>query len=198
MKKLNNSVLNILLAAGVILILVGLFFVFQIFAEIDEHLPVSSVLTSIVGAVLVYISLALKRNAFFFFMGVYVFLLGVMSFFVTMKAFPEFQIYQFWPVSMIVCFVCLFLTCIYKYKKLKVVYAFPASLIGGLGILFLLFSLDVIKISFVDFISRWWPLMLIACGGVLVFIFLYQQTPDNHFPYDKDESDFMDGNKIEE
>lgn len=187
MKKFTPSVLRLLLAIGVVLILAGLFCGFQFFTEIDEHLPVSSVLISVSGAILIYFSLAVVGNAAVFFSGLYIFLLGTVSFFLTLRAFPNIHFRHLWPALMVFCSVCLFCTCFYKYKRLRSIYGFPALLMLGLGGIFFLFSFSVVKFSFVRFISRWWPLMLIICGGALVSLFLYQQTPENRFPYESED-----------
>ncbi len=188
MKRFTPSVLRLLLGIGVVLILAGMFCGFQVITEYDERLPVSSVLISISGAMMIYISLAVVGNAAVFFSGLYVFLLGSVSFFLTLKAFSDIHFAQLWPFLMIFCSVCLLLTCIYTYKRLRSIYTFPAVLIFALGAVFFLFSFGVVNFSFVNFISKWWPLMLIICGGLLVSLFLYQQTPGNHFPYEPEDS----------
>jgi len=196
MKQFSKSILNLLLALGVILILVGCFCAFQFLTEIDEHLPFSSVLISVVGAVLIYISLTLKKNAFLFFSGLYLFLIGLISFFLTLNTFENIKLKQIWPGFMVVCAICLFLTCIYKYREIRSIYVVPAFVIFFLSGVFFLFSFGIIRFSFIRLISRWWPLLLIISGGILVFIFLYQQTPDNHFPYEKEDLfDFTDSIK---
>ena len=78
-------------------------------------------------------------------------------------------------------------------RRLRTVYVFPAVLLFALGLFFMLFTFSIVKISFVDFMAKWWPLMLIFSGGFFVFLFLYQQTPDNKFPFEKDEDGDGDG-----
>lgn len=187
MKKFTPSVLRLLLGIGVVLILAGMFCGFQVLTEFTEQLPISSVLISISGAIMIYLSLAVVGNAAVFFSGLYIFLIGCVSFFLTLQSFPNIQFRHLWPSFMVFCSICLFLTCIYKYKRLRTIYVFPAVLIFVLGAVFFLFSFGIVKFSFVNFISKWWPLMLIICGGVLVSMFLYQQT-GNRFPYEMEDS----------
>lgn len=193
MRKFANSTLNILLALGVVLILSGLFCAFQLFTRPDEQLPLISVLISVAGAILLYISLVIRANAFTFFAGLYVFLMGAVSFFITLEAFQNVSFRHLWPFLMLICAACLFLTCLYKYRAVRSVYCLPALVIGALGGVFLLFSFGILRFSFVEFFSKWWPLISILAGGSLVFLFFYQQTPNNIFPFESEDSaDFTD------
>ena len=74
------------------------------------------------------------------------------------------------------CGICLILTCVFKHRKIRGVYLFPSLLIEVLGIAFLLFSLDVIKISLSLFVAKWGPLMLILAGAALVGVFFWQRN----------------------
>ena len=75
-------------------------------------------------------------------------------------------------------------------------FAFVGATTVG-GVLFLLFTFDVIHFSFVSFFSKWFPAILIFLGAMLVGIFIYQQNSKGFFPYDKDElSDSTDDSDI--
>lgn len=188
MKKLPSSILNLLLAIGVVFILVGIFFAFQFVGGDDVELRFLSAAIPVAGAALVYVALAFRHNAFVFFSGIYLFLVGVL--WLVVSAFPGgISVIRLWPAGLVLCAVSLFLTSLFRYSRLRCVYAFPGAFLFAFGGVCLLFSFDVVKIPFVNFMSRWWPLMLIVFGGILVSIFLYQQTPGNKFPYDGGEAD---------
>lgn len=183
MRKITVPVLNILLAAGVALILAGLLL---ISFTIGSIIPVKSIVTMIFGSVIFYFALAVFHWATLFFSGLFLFGIGLFSTFVFSGMFP-FASEHLWPIYVLLCGVCLILTCIFKHKKVRVVYLFPAILIEVLGVFFLLFSIDIIKISFAAFISRWFPLILIFLGGSLVVLFLCQRNFNDIFPYNTDE-----------
>ncbi len=195
MKKLTAPVLNLVLAVGVFLILAGLFCLSQVPAfasRLESGFPIFPVAACILGAGFLYATLVLKASSFFFFISLYVFLLGIIAFFFHIKVVP-FMFVQIWPILMILCSVCLIVTCLRSARRLRTVYVFPAFLLAILGVFFMLFTFSIVQISFIDFTAKWWPLMLIFCGGGCVFIFLYQQTSDNKFPFEKDDSDIADG-----
>ena len=186
MKKITVPMLNILLAAGVILILAGLLLVSRFFAGFGAEVPTGSILIMFLGAVIFYIALTLIHWALFFFLGLLVFFLGLCMTFVFSNVLP-FGPENLWPISVLLCGLCLILTCMFKHRKIRGVYFFPAVLIEILGIVFLLFSMNVIKVSFSVFMAKWGPLVLILAGGGLVGLFFWQRNFNDFFPYDKDE-----------
>ena len=186
MKKITVPVLNILLAAGVVLILAGLLLISRFYGGFGAELPAGSIATMIFGAVIFYVAMTLVHWAIFFFLGLLVFCIGLCMTFVfsgVMPIGPE----HLWPIGVLLCGVCLLLTCVFKHRKIRGVYLFPTLLIEVLGAVFLLFSLNIIKISFSAFMSKWGPLVLILAGGTLVGVFFWQRNFNDFFPYDKDE-----------
>ena len=178
--------LNVLLAAGVILILAGLLLISRFSIGFGAQLPVGSVLVMVLGAVIFYAAMTLIRWAVFFFLGLLVFFLGLCMTFVFSNVLP-FGPEHLWPISVLLCGLCLILTCVFKHRKVRGVYFFPALLIEILGGVFLLFSLNIIKISFSAFMAKWGPLVLILAGGALIGVFFWQRNFNDFFPYDKDE-----------
>lgn len=192
MKKITVPMLNILLAAGVILIIAGLLLISRFSHGFGQVFPVASVCIMIFGAVVFYIAMTLIHWAIFFFAGLLLFFLGLCMTFVFTSVLP-FGPSHLWPIAVLLCGVCLILTCIFKHRKVRGVYLFPAVLIEVLGLVFLLFSMNVIKISFSVFVSKWGPLVLILAGAALVGVFFWQRNFNDFFPYDKDElSDLTD------
>ena len=195
MKKITVPMLNILLAAGVVLILAGLLLISKFSAGFGQEVPVLSIATMIFGAVIFYIAMTVVHWAVFFFLGLLVFCIGLSMTFVFTNVFP-FGAEHLWPIGVILSGICLILTCIFKHQKIRGVYLFPSLLIEFLGLVFLLFSFDVIKISFSSFVAKWGPLMLILAGAALVGVFLWQRNFKEFFPYDTDElSDLTDEEK---
>ncbi|MCR5401199.1 MAG: hypothetical protein K6E78_06340 [Treponema sp.] len=194
MKKITVPVLNALLAAGVALILSGLILILRFSAGWD-NVPVLSVLAMIFGALVFYAAMTIIHWAVLFFSGLLLFCLGICMTFAfsgLLPLGPE----HLWPIGVILCGICLILTCIFKHQKIRMVYLFPSLLILTLGFIFLLFSLEVIKISFSSFMSKWSPSVLIFIGASLIAVFLWQRNFKEFFPYDKDElSDLTDEEK---
>ena len=186
MKKITVPVLNVLLAAGVVLILAGLLLISHFSAGVGVEVPSGSIATMILGAVIFYLAMTVIHWAILFFLGLLVFCIGLCMTFVFTNVLP-FGPEHLWPIAVLLCGICLILTCVFKHQKLRGVYLFPSILIELLGVVFLLFSLNVIKISLSSFVAKWGPLMLILSGASLVGVFLWQRNFKDFFPYDKDE-----------
>ena len=192
MKKITVPVLNALLAAGVILIIVGLLLISRLSAGWGSEIPAFSIAIMVFGAAVFYVAMTLIHWAVFFFTGLFVFCMGLCMTFIFTNVLP-FTTEHLWHICVILCGICLILTCVFKHRKIRGVYLFPSLLIEVLGIAFLLFSLDVIKISLSLFVAKWGPLMLILAGAALVGVFFWQRNFNEFFPYDKDElSDLTD------
>ena len=197
MKKITVPVLNVLLAVGVILILAGLFLISRFSTGFASEVLVVPFAIMIFGAVIFYVAMTLVHWAILFFLGLLAFCVGLCSSFVLSGILP-FGTEHLWPIAVILSGICLILTCVFKHRKLRGVYLFPAALIEVLGVVFLLFSLNVIKISFSTFVSKWGPLVLIFAGAALVGVFFWQRNFNDFFPYDKDElSDLTDEDEKE-
>ena len=192
MKKITVPVLNILLAAGVVLILAGLLLISHFSAGFGAEVPTGSIILMIFGAVIFYLAMTVIHWAVLFFLGLLVFCIGLCMTFVFTNVLP-FGPEHLWPISLLLCGICLLLTCVFKHQKIRGVYLIPSLLIVLLGGVFLLFSFGVIKISLSSFVAKWGPLMLILAGAALVGVFLWQRNFKEFFPYDTDElSDLTD------
>ena len=186
MKKITVPVLNLLLATGVVLIIAGLLLISRFSAGFGVALPVGSITTMIFGAVIFYVAMTLVHWAVFFFLGLLVFFMGLCMTFVFTNVLP-FGPEHLWPIAVLLCGICLLLTCVFKHRKLRGVYLTPSILIELLGFFFLLFSMKVIKVPFSVFMAKWGPLLLVLAGVALVGIFFWQRNFNDFFPYDKDE-----------
>lgn len=192
MRKLTAPTLNILLAVGFVLILSGFFLLVFTFAD-EEHLySFFNLGVVFCGAAAIYCSLTMYKRAFLFFAGLYLFL--VSSFYLLVASgILSVGWDRLWPCGVILSGVSLFFTCLFRHRRLLTAYLFPSVLLVFLGCVFLLFSLDIISVSFRTFFVRWWPFALILVGVFLIGLFLYQQTPDNHFPYEPEPDSIDDG-----
>lgn len=186
MKKITVPVQNLILAVGLVCILAGLFLMTLFAAEIDAPVSPSATFVMVLGAVIFYLSMVFLHWASFFFIGMCFFFFGLTTMFISTNILP-YGMSQLWPAELVLCGICLLLTSIFKHKKVRGVYLFPSSLMIGLGLFFLLFSFNIIQISFAEFISRWFPFILIFFGGGLLSIFFYQKKANGTFPYDKDD-----------
>ena len=184
---------KVLLALGLLLVLSGLF----IFVGNQESAVKVFALRPVIflglGILLLFWSLALSSSSLSLFFGLFFLLIGSVLLLVDSGILPC-GFSQLWPTIMIAAALSLFPAGLYKARRVRTVYLFPAIMILLLGIVFLLFSLHVIPISFRVFVARCWPLLIIVSGVVLVVIFYVQQLNAKDFPYLEDDS-LVDGDE---
>ncbi|MBP5157232.1 MAG: hypothetical protein ILP18_05105 [Treponema sp.] len=184
---------SILLAIGLVLVLVGLFvFVGRLESSVRVF-ALRPVVSLVLGMMLLFISLALTGSSFSLFFGLFFFLMGTVLLLMDSGILP-YGFSRMWPTIMISAALSLFPAGLYKAKRVRTVYLFPAIMMLILGIVFLLFSLHVIPVSFRFFVSRCWPLMIILSGVALVVTFYIQQLNAKDFPYMEDDS-LVDGDE---
>lgn len=190
MNKKSVLKLNIILACGLIFILSGFFLLMNFSKSVFEDFPLIPVMSIILGTAGLYFSLTFFKKAFVFFLGFYAFLLGVFSLYTSSKLCPV-SFSQCWPISAVLCSLSLLVTSVFKNRRITSPYAYPSIAIGSLGVVFFLFSSDLVKLSFSAFMGKWWPVFLVACGIILVVLFLIQQNTNN-FPYAQDDEGIGD------
>lgn len=187
LKKLTVPVLNLLLAFGVVCILVGIFLLVRVASNYRLELSFLTLALVFTGALLFYLSLTVYRRALLFFLGMYLCFASVANL-ITASGLLPFSTAQLWPLQVVLSGICLIVTGLFKNRRVTSRYLFPAILLAALGCIFMLFSLDVIPVSFASVFTRWWPVLLVGVGGFLVALFLYQQSPDSRFPYEAEDS----------
>ena len=178
---------NILLAAGLLLVLAGIFLFVKAFASATKVFAIRPVVFLCAGAVFIFLALAFTKNSIFVYLGTTSVLFGIISI-LTDTGITSLSMKELWPAFVIACGVSLFPAGFYKMKRVRTVYLFPSITLVALGVLFLMFSLHIIKMAFSHFIAFTWPVFIMLFGIFLVVIFLWQQKHHKDFPYMVDDS----------
>lgn len=182
-----------LLALGLLLVLAGLFLFVGRLESSDRVFAFRPVISLGLGIILLFISLALTGSSLSLFFGLFFLLMGIVLLLMD-SGILRCGFSRLWPTIMIAAALSLFPAGLYKARRIRTVYLFPAIMILVLGIVFLLFSLHVIPVSFRVFVSRSWPFLFILVGGFLVVTFFIQQLNAKNFPYMEDDS-LVDGDE---
>lgn len=100
--------------------------------------------------------------------GVYLILLAM---FLILRAtiLPELTMRRIWPVFLLMAGVALFVYSWNGSSDYRLVIGVPAITVVVLSIVFLLFSLEVITTSFIDFVYAWWPALLVFAGIIAIW-----------------------------
>lgn len=149
-----------------------------------------SCFTIFIGGLFLFFGLGFVHNSLMIFFGVMIFTLGIPMLLRSLEILPITN-FQMIPYAMICAGLGLFVAGLYRMRKIRSSYIFPSLGLVLIGLFFLLFSSGLLKLSLTSFLSRWYPLILLAGGGTLVVIFYIQQIKKKDFPYidsEKDES----------
>lgn len=76
---------------------------------------------------------------------------------------------RIWPVFMAIAGFSLLAYGFKKGRGYRAAVMVPAVAILFLSGVFLLFSLDVVETSFISFVGRWWPALLVFLGAMFLF-----------------------------
>lgn len=177
----------IILAFGLILFMAGLLLTIRKNSSVTKVFAIRPVVFLSLSVVLLFLAFAYLKNGVFLFLGIFTFLSGIVFLLGDTELLHQ-RMRNLWPLIVVASGISLLPAGLYKLKRIRTVYLFPAIALVGLGVFFLLFSLNIIKVSFVTFFSRWWPVILIIFGIALVAIFLWQQSHSKQFPYMADDS----------
>ena len=171
----KNNKINIVLIIGLFLIFVGILLLTSYFAKNPQSvLLFRGVILFLVGAILLFLELMKTKKSWLMFISVSFMLIAVVLGMIDVGFLPL-GVRNLWPIFVIIFGFTLILFSFYKFKQMKAVYLVPALVIIFFGIFFMLFSMGIIKVSFVSVASKLWPLLLVLCGGILITIFFCQQ-----------------------
>ena len=119
------------------------------------------------GLILLYFVFAKGAVDLYLFPGFLFSLVGLM--FLIIKVLPpSVELKRIWPVFMTNTGIALWLYGYALKKERRYSIFIPAWSIILLSFVFIVFSLDIIKMSFLTFIRTWWPLIFLIFGSFLV------------------------------
>ena len=199
MKSRDGKILNLILAFGLLFIFVGILILICFAGSSDKSsISIFSILVSLAGLSSLYVYIGFSRSPFYFFIGLALTTCGLFWLIVKrniIPATPE----QLWPFLMIITGLCLFATGRTKRRHIVLYYDLPAVFLVILGIIFLLFSFDIITASFSLISLLAGPVILIAAGIFLVILFLKRKAlleilPDEILDGLSGNNDFADIN----
>lgn len=175
-KTVNKKKYNLLLLFGLVCILFGIIFQICLFNSPKINwIVVQSSFLAFVGAFLLFLGFVQSHKFRFFFPGLF---LSQSSIFwlIVNNVLYNFSFVSLWPVLLIIIGESILIATAISNKKMNFYVWVPSLSFILLGIVFLLFSIDIIKIPFIAFATTWWPIMLVLAGIVLVVIFFYKQA----------------------
>ena len=116
------------------------------------------------GGLLLYLAIVRRFSDPFFFAGVLFSLSGLLM---IAGVFAGWTFERAWPLLMAAAGLSWLAAGLRRFRRLRPQSAVPALIFVFLGLFFCLFSFDPVRVGFRQFISEWWPTVLIAGGAAL-------------------------------
>lgn len=192
MKKTTAILLDFLMYVGSI-VFVSAFILALVVSE-KQHSTIIDVLpifAGILGIATLVFTFVISHKAYHFFMGLFLIVAGTFEF-LLMRGYLKHTIYQWWPFLGISVGLILFVTGIYKYRRITVGFAIPSLTIFLMGGWFMLFSFKIIKVPFSQVALIGGPLFMIFLMVSLFAFFLLQQKNKNLVIEDDEPDSFED------
>ena len=191
--KISSMKLNFILAFGLVFVIVGIFLSVGFLADTQVSLSVvRSLVTTLIGGIILYFALIKSTGSWWLCVGLFLCSTGIFILLLDVQVFSK-TIETLWPLIVIFAGLSAFIAGAYKTTKIRLVFIVPAFVITFFGIVFLLFSLDVITKSFFSVAGQWWPIIIIFAGLCLVCtFFLWNKKNPIADTVEEDDDDFSD------
>lgn len=188
LKKLREiSGKTFALVLGIILVIAGIFLMAQHSFTSEESITMRVKVNIIAGAVFLFLGLGPFSNWFLILLGLFTLQMGFLFLLTDLHVIP-FTMRQTWPILVSAAGISLVPAGLYKLKRMKSIYLFPAILLILLGVFFSLFSFRILNVSLSLFMHQWWPILIVITGVILVVLYFIQQVRKKDFPYMDDDS----------
>ncbi|MDR0524532.1 MAG: hypothetical protein LBG90_01500 [Spirochaetaceae bacterium] len=124
-----------------------------------------------------------KRSLYLFFAGFFI-LLGLFLLFSALNIIPV-SLRQGWPLLSVFSGLALVPAGWHRYGGFRIRYVVPAIAFVLLGSVLLVFSFNIVPFSFAQFVIRWWPLLIVLTGLLLILLSLASEASTPRKPPDE-------------
>jgi hypothetical protein len=123
------------------------------------------------GAFFAFLALRLNKRSVYMFLATFFILIGFFLFLSSLQIVPI-VLRDWWPAVSIFAGLAMIPTGWQHYGAVQPRYMVPASIFIVLGLILLFFSLGIVDFSFRQFLIRWWPLLMVMAGLILMLVSL--------------------------
>ncbi len=120
----------------------------------------------IAGAFLAFTAVKLRRSSRYLFVAAFFLQIGVLLLLVASGAVVG-PLGRLWPCLSIFAGLALIPSGWYRYGVARARFMVPSFTFVALGVVFLVFSFDLVPFSFKRFFLTWWPLLLLFAGLIV-------------------------------
>ncbi|MDR2394787.1 MAG: DUF5668 domain-containing protein [Treponema sp.] len=125
----------------------------------------------ILGSGCAVLAIKLNKRSLYLFFATFFMLVGFFLFLFALQIIPV-AFAEAWPLISVFSGLALFPAGWHRYGALQSRYVVPSIAFVILGSVLLVFSFNLVPFSFSQFMMRWWPLLVVLTGLMLVLISL--------------------------
>lgn len=129
----------------------------------------------------------MRKQGILLAMGLILLVDGIIVCLINFKVIPL-SLKQIWPLLVVFAGILIFFSDLFIYGRIRTAFLFPSVMLVFLGVGFFVFSSNVFRISFRDFISVCWPVVFVVFGIFLLSVYEIQRVNSKKFPYMQDDT----------
>ncbi|MDR1318650.1 MAG: hypothetical protein LBJ90_03420 [Treponema sp.] len=156
---------------GLLLMFLGSAFLLGSPVEISQASVLFSFFFVILGAGFAVLAINLNKRSLYLFFAAFFLQLGLFLFLAALHIIPI-TLSQGWPLISVFSGIALFPAGWHRYGVFSIRYVVPSAAFIILGSALLVFSFDLVSFSFSQFVKRWWHLLVLLAGLILVLVSL--------------------------
>ena len=166
---------NKYLVLGVFVLIIGSFFLLWTLGFLPKFVGLWPLPIILFGLFLLYIVFFQHRRDIYIIFGMVLTLGGILLLLVN-TILSEKSLIKIWPGFMLITGISLLPYGIRRKKnRYQIAIVIPSVTIIILSCLFFLFSLDITGLSFQEFVSIWWPALIMILGFSLILLYLFSK-----------------------
>jgi hypothetical protein len=163
----KSVVAHVVFSVGIVFMAGGVLALFAAIRGISRLSIIVPALFLAAGAGFTIYAIKLRKRSLYLFFASYVLLIGFFLVLLALQVLPI-PFSQSWPLLSVFAGLSLIPAGWHRFTRIHAVYLLPAILFIILGCVLLFFSLDLAPWSFRHFMLKWWPLLVVLAGFILV------------------------------
>ncbi|MDR0721393.1 MAG: DUF5668 domain-containing protein [Treponema sp.] len=167
----RRRVARLIFIKGLLLMFLGSAFLIGNLAGTSRISVLVAFFFVILGSGCAVLAIKLNKRSLYLFFATFFMLVGFFLFLAALKIIPV-AFSEAWPLISVFSGLALFPAGWHRYGAFRSRYVVPSLAFVILGSVLLVFSFNIVPFSFAHFMIRWWPLLIVLTGLMLVLISL--------------------------
>jgi len=175
----RRSAANFIFIIGFFLMFLGSAFLIESLMDISRISILLSFFLMILGICCAVFAIRLNLRSLYLFFAALFLQAGVFLFLYTLHIIP-FHLSRLWPLLSVFSGIALFPAGWHKYRIIRANYLVPSVAFIILGAFLMVFALDIVPLSLAQFLRKWWSLVIVIAGLILLLISLVMKYTGEH------------------